>query len=150
MDNKKTTLDQPEIGDHPRCFKCERYVKCAVVSCEIKDYWEYPWGLVMDGGDNFGSSHYDSMLDGIMVRVIICDDCLKKHKDLLQERKDPVPQTDLSSTGNNVQNILKVLTNVKDSLDTPEKASDFLKGAGILNQNGNLSKRYGGSTDDLG
>jgi hypothetical protein len=85
MKNDIPTLDQPEIPDHPKCFKCERYIKCAVKTGSADDYWDCPWGLVLRGGGNFGSTHYDSLVDGIGVDVVICDECLVKYGHLLRE-----------------------------------------------------------------
>jgi len=84
MPNDRTT-EEPQVQNHPRCFKCERYLKCAIKTDSASDYWEFPQGLVLGGGGNFGSCHYDSMIDGIGVDVVICDDCLVKYKDLLRE-----------------------------------------------------------------
>jgi len=91
MSDETSTMDEPEIQDHPKCFKCERYVKCACKTDSADDYWEVPWGLSLSGGGNFGSTHYDTLVDGIGVDVVICDDCLVKHKHLLREvyRGDP-------------------------------------------------------------
>lgn len=48
--------------------------------------WEAPsGGVLFDGGDNFGSTLYDSLMDGIHVMLIVCDDCLKERKDRLLE-----------------------------------------------------------------
>ena len=85
MENDISTLDEPEIPNHPKCFKCERYVKSAVRTDSADDYWGCPWGLVLSGGGNFGSTHYDSLVDGIGVDIVICDECLVKHKHLLRE-----------------------------------------------------------------
>lgn len=64
-----------------RCFKCEKPIECSAPQ------WDMPGGaVVFDGGDNFGSTIYDAMQDGIMVRLLICDDCLEKHKNLILER----------------------------------------------------------------
>lgn len=68
------------------CFKCDKLILCAVSCDEEKYVWEMPSGSVLfKGGDNFGSTLYDSMVDGVSVEIIICDDCLTKHKNKLRE-----------------------------------------------------------------
>jgi hypothetical protein len=68
------------------CFKCDKLILCAV-HCEEEHYiWEIPSGAVtLQGGSNYGSAIYDSLVDGILVEVIICDNCLTIHKDKLRE-----------------------------------------------------------------
>ena len=66
-----------------KCFKCEKDIKQL---CPQTD--DMPDNaVVFDGGDNYGSQLYDAMIDGIMVRLFICDDCLVKHRDLIIERR---------------------------------------------------------------
>ncbi len=61
-----------------RCFKCKKIIKSAIINSDI---WEMPLNaVVFRGGYNYGSSVYDSLVDGIQVEVIICDDCLRKNK----------------------------------------------------------------------
>ena len=64
-----------------RCFKCHKVMEAAVRSDpgeEEEDTWEMPSGGVnLDGGNNYGSTIYDSLVDGIRIRVVICDDCLR-------------------------------------------------------------------------
>ena len=86
--NDLSTIKRSIIRGHPKCFKCERHIKCAVKTKTAKDYWECPWGLVFRGGGNYGSGHYDSMINGIVVEVLICDECLVKYKKLLREIED--------------------------------------------------------------
>jgi hypothetical protein len=71
--------------EESKCFKCDKDMKSAA-----KD--ESPWemasdGVIMDGGCSFGSSVYDTLVDGISVRIIICDECLKQHKNKIKEIK---------------------------------------------------------------
>lgn len=67
----------------PRCFKCEREISSAV-SYEGQtenDTWAMPSGAVtFSGGGNFGSTIYDTLLDGLSVEIIVCDECLKAAK----------------------------------------------------------------------
>lgn len=94
MNTKKElcTTDAAESSMHPRCFKCERPVKCAVASKDAEEYWEAPWGVSFFGGDNFGSSMYDSFVDELSVgiRIIVCDDCLKVNMGLVRETGEPL------------------------------------------------------------
>jgi hypothetical protein len=65
----------------PNCFKCEKNIVSAVVSDKEIDIWQMPCDAVLlDGGSTFGSSIYDSMVDGIGILIIICDECLKAAK----------------------------------------------------------------------
>lgn len=121
-----STQDQAEITGQPCCFKCERPIQCGIRTEDPNDYWEFPQGLVMTGGNNFGSTLYDAMMDGKFVTVLICDDCLTKHKHLLREVVDkdcslliPDPhgeEDDLSATS-------------RKALDglTPEKATELFR-----------------------
>ena len=71
-----------------KCFKCEKTIKCAVVSDVIDYIWDMPCNAVhFRGGSNFGSSIYDSIVDGIAVEILICDECLTaaKNTDKLRE-----------------------------------------------------------------
>ena len=61
-----------------RCIKCDKVMSSSVKSTDIQDVWDMPGGgVVFRGGTNYGSSMFDAVLDGILVKVIICDDCLK-------------------------------------------------------------------------
>ena len=82
---QECTTDQPAIKNHPKCFKCEKFIKCAVRGGSEDDFWSAPWGVVFKGGSNYGSSIYDTMMDGIEVRVIVCDECLEKHSSMVRE-----------------------------------------------------------------
>lgn len=88
-----------------RCFKCEAEIKCASLILDKcfkgreelpaneKDIWSMPNGAVhFQGGSNFGSSIYDSMMDGIAVEVIICDPCLAAAKGTDKLREITVPR----------------------------------------------------------
>lgn len=69
----------------PKCFKCEKPIECA---CSNDDIWSMPADAVcFEGGSNFGSSIYDSMMDGIYVEIIVCDECLIAGKANLREFK---------------------------------------------------------------
>ena len=61
----------------PKCFKCEKEIKPACEPRSENDLWVMPCGVHFQGGSNFGSAIYDSMVDGIAVQVIICDNCIK-------------------------------------------------------------------------
>ena len=71
----------------PKCFKCEKEITSAIcLESKLETPWDCPAdAVVLTGGDTFGSGLYDAMMDGIYVRVIICDECLQKHSSLLQE-----------------------------------------------------------------
>lgn len=75
-----------------KCFKCEKALTPALVCPDHdqeKETWDYPSGAVyFEGGDNFGSALYDSMVNGIKVEILICDDCLEQAKgtDKLREK----------------------------------------------------------------
>lgn len=63
-----------------KCFKCERELTAAVVNEDNDDeaIWNCPnGGVVFSGGNNYGSSLYDSMMDGRSVSIIVCDRCLE-------------------------------------------------------------------------
>jgi len=78
-----------------KCFKCGKDMRSAMRS---DDPWEMPsGGLNFDGGDSFGSRLYDALMDGIMVRLLICDTCLEENVDRLQHIKHGVDH--LKSTG---------------------------------------------------
>jgi len=71
-----------------KCFKCEKNIGCAVITDKDDDLWEMPADAVhFQGGNNFGSAIYDSMVDGVTVEVLICDECLTSNKDKLREIK---------------------------------------------------------------
>jgi hypothetical protein len=64
-------------------------LKPALAKETIKFIWDCPAeGLNFTGGGSFGSRLYDRLMDGIYVQLLICDNCLKKHKKLLRIRKD--------------------------------------------------------------
>lgn len=71
----------------PKCFSCEEEIECAVVSDDEEDYWNFPQGVIVRGGGNFGSSVLDSLVDGIMVEFIICDACLLMKEDITRRVK---------------------------------------------------------------
>lgn len=85
--DKEATTSNPAIEGHPRCIKCEGYVRCTVRTEDLEDYYHFPRGAVMDGGGNFGSALYDSFFDGVAIQLLICDDCLRAHKNLYREIK---------------------------------------------------------------
>jgi hypothetical protein len=76
-----------KTSDHAKCFKCEKEMSTAMSGGD-EETWVWPVGVVLTGGDNFGSSIYDAAMDGIMVQVVICDNCLKKHNTLFREVVD--------------------------------------------------------------
>jgi len=67
-----------------KCFKCEKEVKSAVKG---ESSWDMPCGVNFTGGGNFGSGHYDTFMDGISVKLVVCDECLMAHQELLRHRK---------------------------------------------------------------
>ena len=73
------------------CFACKRELICAVVPANEDDekelIWECPGGAVIfhDTG-NFGSSLYDSFMDGNGCAIAICDDCLREKESLVRKR----------------------------------------------------------------
>ena len=70
----------------PRCFKCNEEIKSSLDEDLV---WEAPSGaVVLEGGHNFGSRVYDSMNDGISIKILICDDCLKTHRIRIKEIKN--------------------------------------------------------------
>jgi len=72
-----------------KCFKCEKEIECAYIrntDNKENDTWEMPSGAVsFEGGSNFGSTLYDSMVDGIYVEILVCDECLIAGKANLRE-----------------------------------------------------------------
>ena len=59
-----------------RCIVCDKDIESA---SKDGSAWEMANDAVlMDGGGSFGSTIYDSLVDGISIRIIICDECLKK------------------------------------------------------------------------
>jgi hypothetical protein len=66
-----------------KCFKCEKEIDSAVITASP---WDCPSaGVLFTGGDSYGSTIYDSLINGIRVQIIICDECLLKNKNLLNE-----------------------------------------------------------------
>jgi hypothetical protein len=66
----------------PKCFKCEKEIgpaiNCPNVLDTVKEVWDAPSGAVyFEGGHNFGSSLYDSLVDGVTVEILVCDECLQ-------------------------------------------------------------------------
>lgn len=94
--------EQYEVhGMRPVCFKCEKPIQPAVVPQDDEDYWDLPQGVVFHGGHNYGSSHFDSLVDGVCAHIVICDDCIGEHKSnpemirLVQGPRDlPMPKED--------------------------------------------------------
>lgn len=72
------------------CFCCGKKVESAVKGEEEKDVWDHPlYASTFEGGHTFGSSVYDSLVNGTGVAILICDKCLMKNKDrILEFRKD--------------------------------------------------------------
>lgn len=85
-----------------RCLKCEKDITSAVgMSTSMKtgevhhsDPWEAPAGaVVFDGGWNYGSTLYDSMMpvpDNVFARIVVCDGCLVKAKEKGTLKEIPV------------------------------------------------------------
>jgi len=65
------------------CFCCEEEIDSAARDSSA---WEMPsCGVILEGGGNYGSTVYDSMMDGIFIRLVICDNCLKEKRGFLRE-----------------------------------------------------------------
>lgn len=67
----------------PRCFKCDEKLKSSMTD-------ESPWNMasgavIMSGGGSFGSSLYDSMVDGVSIKILVCDKCLRENKYKVKE-----------------------------------------------------------------
>jgi len=74
-------MKEPEA----RCFKCGKAIEPAGKNCSP---WDMPCdGVVLTGGGNYGSRIYDTLVDGVAVDLIVCDDCLTRHKALLRHHK---------------------------------------------------------------
>ena len=60
------------------CFKCGKWLHSSMTELSP---WEGPSdGSLFEGGHTFGSTLYDSAVDGITVQIVACDDCLKAAK----------------------------------------------------------------------
>ena len=76
---RRTVYDSTDA----HCFCCERKMDSAGKDASS---WEMPYdGVILCGGDSYGSALYDSLIDGISVWLIICDECLKAKRGLLRE-----------------------------------------------------------------
>lgn len=63
----------------PRCFKCEKVICPNTEKYSDEDAWRMPLDAVLfSGGGSYGSRIYDTLMDGIGVDIVVCDDCLKK------------------------------------------------------------------------
>jgi len=79
----------------PKCFKCEKTIRGVCFDNKAEKVWIMPdEALVFHGGGSFGSRIYDALINGIFVDILICDDCLRKHRELLRERKTKCSITD--------------------------------------------------------
>lgn len=66
-----------------RCFACRKIVRPAVVGATG---WACPSGGVrFEGGSSFGSSLYDTLVDGKLASIVVCDKCLAARKRLVLE-----------------------------------------------------------------
>jgi hypothetical protein len=84
---KQNTPTNPKTA---KCFKCEQLVGPAADPGILgkEAVWKMPWpAVVFHDGGNFGSTLYDRAYDGIGVDVIICDNCLVKHRKLIKITK---------------------------------------------------------------
>lgn len=70
-----------------RCFNCEKEIESAV---NDESAWDCPaGGSVFHGGGSFGSTVLDSLVDGVGVKLILCDECIKeelKHGLIIEEQ----------------------------------------------------------------
>ena len=69
-----------------RCLKCDKVmdsgIKCASKKEEREMAWDMPGGgVVFYGGCNYGSSIIDALVDGVEVKIVICDICISKALD---------------------------------------------------------------------
>jgi len=77
-----------EIKANPNhvCFKCGHKMESALQGEEF--FWDAAAdGVVFHGGGSYGSMAYDSVVNDIGVNLVVCDECLKKNKNRLQEIK---------------------------------------------------------------
>jgi len=73
--------------EEPRCFRCDKKIESAATN---ESPWEMASGaVIMDGGGSFGSSLYDTLMDGISIRILVCDDCLTECKNKVKEQMRP-------------------------------------------------------------
>jgi hypothetical protein len=83
----------------PKCFKCEKEIGPAIECPNVldvgKETWNAPNGAVcFEGGNTFGSTLYDSFIDGITVEILVCDECLQAAKGTDRLRESiTVPRT---------------------------------------------------------
>lgn len=69
-----------ELPMHVRCLKCDKVVDSCVSG---ESAWDMPdESVVFHGGLSFGSNFLDALVDGVMVKIIICDDCIKMALDV--------------------------------------------------------------------
>lgn len=69
-----------------RCLKCDKVMNSGIRCESKKEEYEMAWdapghGIVFRGGYNYGSGIIDAFVDGIAVKIIVCDDCIKKALD---------------------------------------------------------------------
>ena len=65
-----------------KCFKCQKKIESAIKEMNA---WEAALNaVVFRGGSSYGSQVYDSMADGIIAEIVICDDCLEKNEKLIR------------------------------------------------------------------
>lgn len=68
-----------------KCFKCEKDILPRYERA-ITSVWEMPAGaIILIGGDNYGSSKFDAMMDDVFVQLLICDDCLEQYPRLYRK-----------------------------------------------------------------
>lgn len=71
----------------PRCFNCEKEMQPAING---ESAWDCPGGgSVFHGGGSFGSAILDRLIDGVGVKLILCDGCIKeelKHGLIIEEK----------------------------------------------------------------
>lgn len=74
------------IKKEPRCFRCDKLIESAGDDSSI---WDMASGaVIMDGGCSYGSRIYDTYMDGISIRILVCDDCLKECQNKVLEIKN--------------------------------------------------------------
>lgn len=78
MDNQPVIIK----AGKPNCICCKKLIYSAAGD---EDPFEIPRGVLFIGGGNFGSAIIDSAVDGHYIAVIICDACVLKNRQYVQE-----------------------------------------------------------------
>lgn len=57
-----------------KCFKCNKKIKIDEYGCLITN------AVRFHGGNEYGSTIFDALIDGVFAEIVICDECLEKYK----------------------------------------------------------------------